>query len=332
MVVLPQFREDKWHELIPEWLARILEKLNWHQQLERLPQPQDAHPDSGLLWHYTSLKAFEDITRQGIIKIRLNPLEQMNDSQEGKCLRSQLRRRGAWQSTRLVGYWPPLDQYSFAFSLSKEGDLLSQWRAYANGGRGVAIGFDPLALRNSLQAVTDWSQIFSGRGSDENRAIFCEVHYRQALQDRAIEEIEAIINETDQKLSSYSESLPPGGGARPWPQYAQAAIAIWTLVQRLEPMFKNPAFREEREWRAILYERGGSSFNPDWHKSANAGYHFADNAIKPFYEYEVKDAIRAVKIGPLCRATEDIMRSYTRSVSFGMLSITTSTATLQALS
>ena len=43
----------------------------------------------------------------------------------------------------------------FVASFSKDVDLLSQWRAYANNGRGVCIGFDENSLKNLGYPVVD---------------------------------------------------------------------------------------------------------------------------------------------------------------------------------
>lgn len=45
-----------------------------------------------------------------------------------------------------------LDRYVTCFS--KNGDLLSQWRSYGNHGKGIAMGFDPLEIEESIHEHT----------------------------------------------------------------------------------------------------------------------------------------------------------------------------------
>ncbi|MEE9367821.1 MAG: DUF2971 domain-containing protein, partial [Pontiella sp.] len=41
----------------------------------------------------------------------------------------------------------------FAFCLSKRGDVLSQWRGYADDGNGVSIGFNPIWLNGNPKTI-----------------------------------------------------------------------------------------------------------------------------------------------------------------------------------
>ena len=57
----------------------------------------------------------------------------------------------------LAGHSPLL--HTFVFSLSSQSDLLSQWRAYANGGRGVAIGFDVSEMTETVKCWRHWDKL-----------------------------------------------------------------------------------------------------------------------------------------------------------------------------
>ena len=97
----------------------------------------------------------------------------MNDDREGRWLLSRLAVGD--RASRVAAYefglnlrdesvdHSPLLQ-TFVFSLSTESDLLSQWRAYASGGRGVAIGFD-LSEMSNVACWRDWLK-------QENKTVF----------------------------------------------------------------------------------------------------------------------------------------------------------------
>lgn len=88
--------------------------------------------------HYTSIDTFISILES--TNIWATNLKNMNDPNEGALgldkLRNLLRQH---YDSYLGNSTPDLDCFSVSFSL--EDDVLSQWRAYANDGTGVSIGF-----------------------------------------------------------------------------------------------------------------------------------------------------------------------------------------------
>ncbi|WP_313387289.1 DUF2971 domain-containing protein [Rhodospirillum rubrum] len=115
----------------------------------------------------------------------------------------------------------------FIGCFSSGGDILSQWRAYADDGQGVAIGFDPVSFGLDLRP--------GHQSRDEKSAIgLCPVVYDRDQQIQLInEKIKKLIddnsdNDMDQKCAECAEML----------------LSIGTS-------FKNNAFSEEKEWRII---------------------------------------------------------------------------------
>ena len=62
----------------------------------------------------------------------------------------------------------------FVFSLSKNGDQLSQWRAYTSGGNGYSVGFDVAKLEDFARA---------------SKFHLSECHYVKEDQERLVREI-----------------------------------------------------------------------------------------------------------------------------------------------
>jgi hypothetical protein len=111
----------------------------------------------------------------------------------------------------------------FVACFSEEGDLLSQWRAYGEGGEGFALAFN-----------FSWFSSLERDGFRLQRVI-----YERARQ-------EDLIVRLLQRVSSLlgAQAFSAEEQTRIW-QGAAASLAPWII------MFKDPAFSEEREWRLV---------------------------------------------------------------------------------
>lgn len=117
---------------------------------------------------------------------------------------------------------------------SKEGDLLSQWRAYANQGKGIAIGFDLYNLEYSLH------QHVKG----------CQISYDEPSQLISIEEIiKIIIRYYEKNRDSFD-----------WSKYGYERMVKKSIVGFLHHIisaYKSDGFRDEKEFR-IEYHIDGN--------------------------------------------------------------------------
>jgi hypothetical protein len=316
-----------------DWLASVVEKLGWQERLVELPRP------GRLLWHYTTINGFQNIVRGkgdrdaggarlGVSrKIHLNPLDRMNDSQEGKWLSSHLGASQDWQDIRFsYAFRSPPISGTFAFSLSEERDLLSQW-GYADGGRGIAIGFDPALLRDACQPISQWNELASG----SSLSIFCKVEYRTSLQMHAIaKEIVDSTRLVEGEMNTFYANPDLDG----WTMYArgkrysQIFNMLKGMIDVIGPMFKNCAFHQEKEWR-IIYLEGLPNLPTN---TLELGYKYTENDIVRHYVLDIKDSIKALTIGPLCIADRRTIQVFLESVGLkiDLADITKSDATLQA--
>lgn len=116
------------------------------------------HRPAGLIYHYCDATALFNILKHR--KVWATSTKYLNDSTELVSFTSEMREHASKHRTTPAGevladmvdfYWISSDtrqtqtigMESFACCFSADGDLLSQWRAYGNNGRGYAIGFDP---------------------------------------------------------------------------------------------------------------------------------------------------------------------------------------------
>ncbi|ALO43996.1 DUF2971 domain-containing protein [Pseudoalteromonas phenolica] len=116
---------------------------------------------------------------------------------------------------------------TFLSSLSYEKDKLSQWRAYADNGRGVAIGFTKSKLKPFLKA----------NNFRLNDVVYCEKEQYNELERFMYNLIiEDVQNENDNIFESLNDTLLKD-------DRRLDCLLEWCAT------YKNPAFAEEKEVR-----------------------------------------------------------------------------------
>ena len=109
---------------------------------------------------------------------------------------------------------------------SKNGDLLSQWRAYSNQGKGISIGFK-----------RDYLEYFDGA------FLNCmNIEYREKFQKK-------IINEIIKIIIAYFENIKT---AIDWEGYNYEFLVSKSIISFIEDFtssFKDSSFDEEKEFR-----------------------------------------------------------------------------------
>jgi hypothetical protein len=117
-----------------------------------------------------------------------------------------------------------------AVCICSEPDLLSQWRAYASGCRGVAIGFRVGPLH--------------GFGGASKEFGLVRIHYSSAkLRDAAQRMRDLALRLAGSSVLSYDEAEI---------FWSEVALALLNFSIR----FKHPGFADEREWRAPTLDTG----------------------------------------------------------------------------
>lgn len=219
--------------------------------------------DFDSLYHYCSSETFSSIVRKR--SIWLSSLRLSNDSAEGQLTSAALMRL-AMRDGLAMGMKDELKKdLSFfesafdglGFCLSKEGDLLSQWRGYADDAHGVSIGFS----KKYLESLSDSSKGRPGFIS------LNEIVYEN-------NEHEDCVAPTYESLKKYIEegALSSGGkvtlGCLISEDLANAAREthvrarenfLMCLLGLLPQHYalKSKAFLEEREWRLVSMRTEG---------------------------------------------------------------------------
>ena len=241
-----------------------------------------------ILYHYCSNQTFLSIIEN--VSIRLSSLSLSNDSMEGKLVTDivyHLAQDDGLQLKdieRLQAYINGVEQIiiGLGLCLSVEGDLLSQWRGYANDGAGVSIGF-------SRKYLEELSEASNAIGQRQPGFTLEKVAYEMEKQ---IEMIKPIYEEIKLKLGNNQMWL----GNNP----ITASNLVGDIRAKLsfigkQFLLKIYAFHEEKEWRLVSL----SSRKPHHEKCS----FFAKNdKIVPYREYELKELrtepISEIILGP----------------------------------
>ena len=174
----------------------------------------------------------------------------------------------------------------------QEGDLLSQWRGYGGRGAGCSIGFAPEDINGGSGPV-----VVLGDKAYALQGVLRQVEYNPAIQ---VECIEGLLSMTLDLLKQLAAGVGTGNVE------SLVSHAVGFARQHLIDfylIFKNPAFEEEREWRAIF------PFNRHSYEEANAFLRFrsSPDRLVPYIpvrlglkggEHQGKFPIRTVVLGP----------------------------------
>lgn len=239
----------------------------------------DNIPD--VLYHYTDLNAAQNILTKK--QVWATDYRYLNDSNELIRAREHFFQKVAPliednQGARFSSYL--LDDLNIenafyciaSFSQSKE--ILSQWRGYANDGKGVAIGLRKSMLEN------------------EN------VHSLKCTYNNPSEEVDRIIDENSHKfkeLEYLHQKLFDN-------KFSAENVIFQDKIQEIKRLFisellriKHPAFAEEQEIRMVVYKKATEI------KTRTSG----DNSlIIPYTPIDLvtglDHALHSITLGPKC--------------------------------
>lgn len=285
---------------------------------ERLPKT---------LYHYCSVNTFFNIIENN--SIWLSDVEKSNDTLELAYIKKEYsnyvrlavfsfiayhkKNNIAYDEHRLNTILQVLSELtnlpiskSWVFCLSEKGDLLSQWRGYADDGYGVSVGFD----RKYMKTITD---LFLFEETDiTNTFEFKKINYSK---DEMNQEISKLINPLEI------------GSCLTIDEFEEKLTFPLAQIDSLSPFFKSDSFKEEREWRLALTAIIGdnceySKLNAETSvaKFKKFQYCAINKNIVSHFELELKEphkAINKIILGPKCKISVDEMKYYL--ISKGLL-------------
>jgi hypothetical protein len=212
--------------------------------------------------------------------------------------------------------------------LSEEGDLLSQWRGYANDGRGVSIGFS----KQYFEELSEIQHKELQNGEEKSGFTLKKVEYEQAKHFEAIEPIYKEIkghieagafNYAGKTLLTINKEEDDATRKKRIQKASSAlTISIFKIFGQLFA-YKLDAFNEEREWRLVSYSA----------KSGKEECEFkaADDRIIPYREYDMVktniDPILKIILGPRNQTPAYVIKNMFHKYGFENVSIKRSKAT-----
>lgn len=238
------------------------------------------------LYHYTNSAVLASIIQSR--KIRLSARWHLNDPCEGEDFENLLKEyisaeHAGEEKARMA--MESLDNLHFYVAcFSEHGDLLSQWRAYAQDGEGVSIGFDREYLFKCL--------------ATQSEMVARPVEYADNLGD---------LNSNGEACTAFSTILTHGETPRDNVLQTLAKIR-WTI--------KRKAYQEEKEHRLILTPANTTPISKSLGKTKVKRQFFgAKTEIRDYVEVEF-DAIdwalliSEIVIGPKNRTNLTVLQDF----------------------
>jgi hypothetical protein len=224
----------------------------------RVMHPEEVLPPPTILWHYTKAEALASILKsrsiyatqfdylndpseirlfgtiaKEIATERLKGLPELEEHQDLKTLEEY---KAAWWTFALELEEMFLFESICVTCFSEVGDLLGQWRAYADNCRGYALGLSAEWLSN--QAISKTFPFRLLRVVYEPKR---QVELVATVLDAAIEELSAIL------------SMVSGDDAYEIFDRYGLGYLLHRLTAEFSPAVKNQAYKDEREWRLLSF-------------------------------------------------------------------------------
>ncbi|MCX7111039.1 MAG: DUF2971 domain-containing protein [Proteobacteria bacterium] len=271
------------------------------------------------LYHYTNVEGFLCIMK--FKKLWLSGAHNLNDHQEiswtnNKIFNILKQLADASGSKHAQELWEVITLNKltpYICSFSTKGDLLSQWRAYTNDGKGVAIGF-----RNDLLPHSQRLPMYSSVPKDSVTTL--QVVYDTKVQDNTIEGI----------ISEYLKSRKDN------PNNSDSIINASFLLNGLSTAFKNEAFHEECEWRMIhtpmIMEAYETNKTTIYSGISQARHRVSSDRLITYFEFDFSNLIESgivcdLILGPKCKMTEYDLEIFLSLNGFEKLKFRRSVAT-----
>lgn len=205
-----------------------------------------------MLYHYCSNSTFISIIQTRAVW--LSDFTLSNDRLEGRWLRSLLDERCQQEGFHPLQMERLLSHFDFGatrlgaagFCMSEDGDLLSQWRAYAGDGGGVSIGFSKQHFEALAQARYAAQ---SGEALSLDKIAYSredQAGLVQSILDEVVDAVKAGALDTGSLLNPLE-----GDRKVEVDKHFRSLTASFLALHLVQYRVKNPAFIEEREWRLI---------------------------------------------------------------------------------
>jgi hypothetical protein len=230
-------------------IDETLDKFSSHieEVVNSFSREMDAKPPPRIIYHYTDSRGLSGILESG--RIRLTDIFGLNDPTElrhglspaikfldaaRRDDRFEIKQFSEGLAAMLHGGIEQVAHF-FVCSFSEVGDDLGQWRAYADNGRGFALGFDAHMLEAAFAAANI-------PGSSGHMTF--PVTYEEAkLRDMHRQ----IVEQALPLISLPRSRIFPVGSIDPY--MSELRIRICVPIIRAALFFKHKSYSNEKEYR-----------------------------------------------------------------------------------
>ncbi len=265
-------------------------------------------------YHYCSTETFRQIITNK--SVWLSSLKSSNDSMEGKWTASVIRLVA--EDLRV----PEADLEEFSmlvnsvedifdclgFCMSGDKDMLSQWRGYADDGRGVSIGFS----ESFLAAVVEQPRTV------RLHHVVYDLAKQKEIVTETVAEAKKLIEAGALRKPSKGTALTPktaeefAEAVRQWRLLDNELFYQLTLLEKSWFSLKNPAFKEENE---VRLSRTFWQPEPTDYRTFNG--RLVPYSIIQFPEMsDGQPIIEQVTLGPKNTTPVHVVNSFLRSCGF----------------
>lgn len=282
------------------------------------------------LFHYCPSSTFASIVSHK--SIWLSSLSLSNDTMEGRLVTQTFDRLLSQSKIDAEEMGEIREALKFAeelfdglgFCLSEKPDLLSQWRGYADDGKGFSIGFAREYLHELKKTKEDGEY-----GFRIGKVVYEPTEHEAALKP-IYDEIKELIDSGKLKRPRFGLGLISMHSEEEMKkiddEYLKSIKALWLkAIKTLNSvyMLKSKAFSEEAEWRLVSYlSRDADDL---------AFYRASGNRLIPYREFKLKPlnvkAITEVYIGPKNITPNFVIEKFLEQSGFPEVSVNRSAAT-----
>jgi len=248
-----------------------------------------------IIYHYCSMESFFGIFTNK--NIRLSNAYKTNDYTELEWIFSVIENgivsdfKTEFVSSLRSSYRKWLEIYfrPHIACFSKNGDLLSQWRAYANNGRGVSIGFNNKYFESIKKLDNKEFEIF-------------DIIYNYKQQEKLLKNLFSNIGTNNLKLLE-KFFINKGGN------HCLDEIMFISALLKYGMIFKNETFSEEKEVR-LIHGFDEIAAEPDIFE-----YRVTQDDLISFVEIpiDIKNnhpPIKEIFLGPNCKVNSGNLRHF----------------------
>jgi Protein of unknown function (DUF2971) len=281
-----------------------------------------------LLYHYCTNSTFLSILRGRTVRLSL--LELSNDSHEGLHALAVADRlfpsRSLSKNTFRDDLEHGISQLAvLGFCLSEDGDLLSQWRGYADDAQGIAIGFDHDELQLAAKKEFSCDQSVKLR--------LQKVAYRNSALARMMKPDLRLIAKHDEELFSLGP-IRIGGSYTETPEeklryneWKRTSDQLHCRAAEQAYAFKSRFFEEEKEWRLYFAVQKCNDSIP----IPNVEFSSVGGLLKPYRNFPLAcfepNLIKEVVIGPRNKTPNAIARLFLDSNEYNHVAVRRSAGT-----